>query len=131
MENILIDSDGNMDLIVDSQIKIYNIITGLNNITLRRVNVKPNVFDEMFISNDQFNEKKITPIKFYSMLLNKKHPFCDGNGTTCKILFANNDKIIKLIDRTKNLKKLIWFHQFFQLWYSHLQLQLISKSSVY
>ena len=27
------------------------------------------------------------------MLLNEIHPFYDGNGRTCKILFANDDKI--------------------------------------
>ena len=36
----LIDSDGNMFLMVDSLIKIYNIITSSNNITLRNVNAK-------------------------------------------------------------------------------------------
>ena len=31
--------------------------------------------------------------KFYSILLNKIHPFYDGNGRTYKILFANDDII--------------------------------------
>ena len=44
-------------------------------------------------------------IKFYSIILSKIDPFCDGNGRTCKILFANDDKINKLIDGTK-IKKL-------------------------
>ena len=39
------------------------MITGANNITLRKVNVKPYRFV------DQFNERRITPIKFYSILL--------------------------------------------------------------
>ena len=56
---------------------------------------------------DQFNEKKITPVKFYSILLNKIHPFYDGNGITRKTLFAN-DKINNLIDGAK-IKKLIIF----------------------
>ena len=42
---------------------------------------------------DQFNERKITSTKFYSILLNKIHLFYDGNGRTCKILFANDDII--------------------------------------
>ena len=42
---------------------------------------------------DQFNERKITSKKFYSIPLNKIHPFYDVNGTTCKILFANDDII--------------------------------------
>ena len=40
---------------------------------------------------DQFNEIKITSAKFCSTLLNKTHPFFDGNGWTCKMLFANDD----------------------------------------
>ena len=43
---------------------------------------------------DQFNERKITSTKFYSILLSKIHPFYDGNGRTCQILFAN-DYIIR------------------------------------
>ena len=47
---------------------------------------------------------KITHLKSYSILLNKIHPFYNGNGRMCKILLANDDKIIKLIDRTKTKK---------------------------
>ena len=50
----------------------------------------------------QFIERKTTTVRFYSILLNKMHPFYDGNCRTYKILFANDDKIIKLFDRTKN-----------------------------
>ena len=52
----------------------------------------------------QFSERKITPIKFYSILPNKKHLVYDRNGRSHKILCAVDDKIIKLIARTKNLK---------------------------
>ena len=41
MLNDLLDSDGNMHLTIDSLIKMNNIITGSNNITLRKVNIKP------------------------------------------------------------------------------------------
>ena len=34
---------------------------------------------------DQFNERKLTTSNFYSILLNKIHPFYGGNGMTCKI----------------------------------------------
>ena len=44
---------------------------------------------------DQFNERKITPAKFYSILLNDIHPFYDGNGRTWKILFGNDVTKIK------------------------------------
>ena len=42
---------------------------------------------------DQFNERKITSTKFHSIPLNKMHPFYDGNGRTCKIIFANDNVI--------------------------------------
>ena len=69
---------------VDSLIEINNIITGLNNITLRKVNVNPNGFYKMYMDKDltedklcqvidQFNERKVTPVKFYSILLNETH----------------------------------------------------------
>ena len=83
-----------MYLTVDSLIKINNIITHSNNITLRKVNVKPYGFDKMFMDKeliegklyqiiDQFNERKITATKFYSILLSKILPCYDGNGRTC------------------------------------------------
>ena len=46
------------------------------------------------------NETKITSTKFYSLLLNKIHQFYDGNGRTCKILFAN-----KWYNKTKHIDK--------------------------
>ena len=99
IKNSLIDSDGNMYFTVDSLIETNNIITGSNNIALRKVNVKLYGFDKMHMDKDiiedkpyhvtdQFNERKITPTKFCSILLNEKHPFYDGNGTICKILFC-------------------------------------------
>ena len=93
-----------MYLAVDSLREINNIITDSNNITLRKVNVKPYEFDKMYMDKtltgnklyqiiDQFNQRKITSRMFYSILLNKIHPFYDGNGRTCKIQFANDDII--------------------------------------
>ena len=97
-----------MYLTVDSLIEISNIITSSNNITLRKVYVKPYGSDKIYMDKeliedklyqiiDQFNERKITSTKFYSILLNKIHPFYDGNGKTCKILFANDDIIRQII----------------------------------
>ena len=105
-ENNLIDSDSG--IYVESLIEINNIITGSNNITLRKINVKPYGFDIVYMDEDliednlyqiidQFNERKITSPKFYSILLNKIHPFYDGNGRTCQILLANDDIIIQNI----------------------------------
>ena len=52
IKNHLIDSYGNMYLIVDSLIEINNMIAGLDNNTLRKVNVKPYRFDKMYMSKD-------------------------------------------------------------------------------
>ena len=91
----LVDSDGGRYLTVNSLMEINNIITGSNNISLRKVNLKPYGFDKKYMHKeliedkfyqivDQFNERKITSTKFYSILLNKIHTFYDGNGRTCK-----------------------------------------------
>ena len=104
IENSLINSDGGMYLTLDALIEIYNIITRSKNITLRNANVKPYrsentcmdkqlTEDRLYQIIDQFSERKITSTKFYSILLNKIHPFYDGNGRTCKTLFAIDDII--------------------------------------
>ena len=49
MKNKLIDSDKNMYFNVDSLIDISNIITGSNNISLRKVNVKPYGCDKIYV----------------------------------------------------------------------------------
>ena len=72
----LIDSDDHMYLAVDSLIDISNIITGSNNIALRKVNVKSCGYDKIYIGTiliehkiyqfvDQFNERKIYHKDFY------------------------------------------------------------------
>ena len=74
---------------VDYFIEIINKIKGSNNITLRKVNVKPCGFDNMYMGKDltedklyqtidHFNESKIRPAKFYSMFLSKIDLFYDG-----------------------------------------------------
>ena len=61
-------------MIVDSLIDINNIITGFNDITLRKV--KPNKYDKMYMDKDliedklheiidQFNERKINDRDFF------------------------------------------------------------------
>ena len=40
---------------------------------------------------DKFNDRRITSRIFCDTFLDKIHPFADGNGRTCKILF--DDKI--------------------------------------
>ena len=111
IESDLIDSDGNMDLTVHSLIEITNIVTDLNNVTLRNFNVKSHGFDKMYMDKDlvedklhqiikQFNERNFTPTNFYSILLNKMDTLNDGNERTSKVLFANDDGIIKRIGET-------------------------------
>ena len=112
IKNNLIDTDSGMYLTVNSLIEINNIITGSNNITLKKVNVKPHGYDKMYMDKelledkfyqiiDHFSERKIISRKFYSILLNKIHPFYDGDGRTCEILCANDAKIIQNIERFK------------------------------
>ena len=113
IKNNLIDTNGGVYLTVDSLIEINKIITGSNNITFRKPNVKPYGFDKTYMDKeligdklyqiiDQFNERKIMSTKFYSILLNKIHPFYDGNGRMCKILFANDDVIRQNIQTNLN-----------------------------
>ena len=83
-------------------IEINDIITGSNKTTLRKVNVKSYGFDKMYMDKeliedklyqiiDQFNERKITSTKSYSILLNKMHFIMEMVGRV--ILFANDDII--------------------------------------
>ena len=71
------DTNGGMYLTVDSLTEINDIMTGLNSITLRKVNVKPHGFDKSYMNKDlienkayqitdQFNERKISSKKFCS-----------------------------------------------------------------
>ena len=89
--------------IVVSLIQINNIISSPNNTILRKVNVKPYGSDNMYMDKDlveyklfhiinQFNERGITSVKFYSILLNKVSPFYDKNGRSSKIPFANDER---------------------------------------
>ena len=71
------DTNGGMYLTVDSLTEINDIMTDLNSITLRKVNVKPHGFDKSYMDKeliedkayqiiDQFYERKITSTKFCS-----------------------------------------------------------------
>ena len=44
---------------------------------------------KLYQIKDQFNERKITAVKFDWIIVNKIHQFYDGNGRMFKILFAN------------------------------------------
>ena len=57
--------------------------------------------DKLYQIIDQYIERKIIPVKFYSILLNEIYPFYDRNHRTCKTLFTKGDETNKLIDGTK------------------------------
>ena len=96
----LLTENGDLLLTVDSLITLNNIITGSNNLTLRKVNVKPAFYKKQYLDFtkiefelynliDLFNDRYITNREFYHTFLNKIYSFLDGNGRTCKILFAD------------------------------------------
>ena len=98
----LVNKDGDLFLTIDSLIRINNCITDSHNIQLRRINVKPAFYNKQYMDFtrieselyrlvDQFKERQITLRTFCDIFLDKIHPFADGNGRTCKILFE--DKI--------------------------------------
>ena len=100
-----------MHLTADSLTGIHSIMTGSNNITLRKVSAKGYGFDKIYMDIEliedklyqiinQFSERKIKSTKFYSILLNKMHQFYDGR--TCEILFANDDVIKQNVQTNLN-----------------------------
>ena len=56
-----IDTGGGMYLSVNSLVEINTIITGSNNITLRKLNVKPYVFEKLYMDKEsiEYNLYKI------------------------------------------------------------------------
>ena len=96
----LITTDNNLLLTVDSLITLNNIVTGSHNLSLRSVNVRPafhkkqymdftKIEFELYKLVDAFNDRYITIRQFYHIFLNEIHPFLDGNGRTCKLLFED------------------------------------------
>ena len=83
---------------VNSLITLNNYITNSDNLLLRQINVKPalcnkqymdfsKIESELYNLVDQFNERYISSRQFCKKFLDDIHPFADGNGRTCKILF--------------------------------------------
>ena len=117
----LISKDGDLFLTVDSLITLNNMITGSNNLNLRTCEVKPAGYDKYYMHSthiesalyslvDRFNERKITTRQFCYEFLNDIHPFKDGNGRTCKILFEEK---IKNIDEIYIKKRCLLDFYFF------------------
>ena len=111
----LINKDSDLFLTVDSLITINNFITGANNIQLRQVNVKPAFYDkqymdfnqiesELYVLVDKFNERQISAKCFCNKFLNEIHPFLDGNGRTCKILFEDKYRLLSDTDDDIHLR---------------------------
>ena len=101
----LINKEGDLYLTFDSLITINNYVTGSNNMQLRQINVKPAFYDkqymdfsqiesELYVLVDKFNERQITTRCFRSKFLDEIHPFSDGNGRTCKILFEDKYRFL-------------------------------------
>ena len=104
----LTDKTGDLFLKVDSLIILKNIITGSRNITLRDINVKAASFGKVYMDKSlikpalyqlvgEFNERKVTHKEFCNTFLSLIHPFQDGNGRTCKILFADQINNIRTV----------------------------------
>ena len=100
----LLTTENDLLLTVDSLITLNNIVTGSQNFLLRAVNVRPafhkkqymdfsKIEFELYKIVDAFNDRYITIRQFYHAFLNEIHPFLDGNGRTCKLLFE--DKLNK------------------------------------
>ena len=96
----LLTKDGDLFLTVDSLISINNIITKSSNLTLRQCEVMPAGYNKQYMNSskieselynlvDKFNERQISAAAFCKAFLDEIHPFKDGNGRTCKILFLN------------------------------------------
>ena len=101
----LINKDGDLFLTVDSLITINSLITNSNTIQLRQINVKSAfhnkrymdftmIESELYTLVDKFNERQITTRHFCDIFLDKIHPFSDGNGRTCKILFEEKYRFL-------------------------------------
>ena len=99
----LITADNDLLLTVDSLITLNNIVTGSHNLSLRSVNVRPafhkkqymdftKIEFELYKLVDAFNDRYITIRQFYHIFLNEIHPFLDGNGRTCKLLFEDKTR---------------------------------------
>ena len=98
----LTNSDGDLFLTVDLLIRPNNLITGSQHKKLRTWNVKPAGYNKQCMDVnkieaalyglvDDFNDRRITHREFVSTFL-EIHPFSDGNGRTCKVLFADKVK---------------------------------------
>ena len=99
-EKYLQNKEGDMFLRVNSLIEVNNLILRKNNTELRKINVKPAGYatnpnfpwwcaeSSLYILLDEFNERCTTTRGFCDRFM-EIHPFLDGNGRTCKLLFVN------------------------------------------
>ena len=96
----MITQEGDLFFTVDSLITLNNIITDSTNLSLRFVNVKPAFYNKQYLDFtkieselynlvDQYSNRYITNRQFCQIFLDRIHPFLDGNGRTCKILFSS------------------------------------------
>ena len=101
----LLNDEGDLFITVDTLIRINNLITNSHNIQLRQINVKPAFYGkqymnftmieaELYTLFDKINERQIAARGFCNTFLDKIHPFSDGNGRTCKILFKGKYRFL-------------------------------------
>ena len=88
------NKDGDMFLTADSLIELNNLILGTNNMELRKINATNPYFpwwcveSSLYILVDDFKDRRLRNRDFYDHFM-EIHPFLDGNGRTCKLLFIN------------------------------------------
>ena len=89
----LVDSSGDLFLTVDLVIRLNNIITGSHNVRAAGYNKHYMAANKIEVPLyglvDNFNDRRITHTEFAQIVLDQIHPFADGNGRTCKVLFTD------------------------------------------
>ena len=94
----LLTTENDLLLTIDSLITLNNIVTGSHNLSLRLVNVRPAFHKKQYMDFTKIefelyklvdNDRYITIRQLYDTFLNEIHPFLDGNGRTCKLLFED------------------------------------------
>ena len=99
-EKYLQNKERDMFLTVNSLIEVNNLILRKNNTELRKLNVQSAGYatnpylawwcleSSLYILLDEFNERRKKNRDFCERFI-EIHPFLDGNGRTCKLLFIN------------------------------------------
>lgn len=98
IQKYLKSSEGDLFLTFQALIDVNNLVLNIGNVMLRHVQVKPQGYNYHYmdfrkiafhlqILIDDWNSRFLTQNRFIEYFL-KIHPFLDGNGRTCKVLFV-------------------------------------------